>query len=175
MTSKIAMQNYYKRKMCEPECEQMKVDRIDYLALDKDVVKNAHCLGPRVNFALSKNGAWEIMPLDQKFPFAFAAAKQVLYSCSKIGTNLFLRDNTAFNLSDPSLYQSRFTIEYNSLYDPALQLYYQRPGVYKLLRQANVINDRDDAICSKRYFFEYVKYLERRRAAKMAEYSMQRV
>lgn len=149
--------------------------RVDYLALDNDLVKNRHNYVPQVKYALSKTGAWEIIPLDQKFPFVYSAAKQVQYSCSKIGTRLFGPDGGPFNLGDPYLNQSRFAVEYNALYDPALESYFQRRPVRKKLRQLKVINDKGDAICSKRYFFEYVRYLEKRRADKIVQESANRV
>lgn len=177
MNSKLSLQNYYQSEMPAPERarESKKFNRIDYLALDSDLVKTRHNHVPRVKFGLSKSGAWEIMPLDQKFPFVFASAKNVKYSCSKVGARVFGSDDANFNLSDPFLHQSRFTVEYNSLYDPALESYFKRRSVRKKLRQAQIINDKGDAICTKRYFFEYVRYLDRRRSEKIVQALTQRV
>lgn len=177
MNSKLSLQNHHLRELSVATRVRMskKNNRIDYLSLDSDLVKNRHDYVPRVKYALSKSGAWEIMPLDQKFPFAFSAAKQVEYSCNKIGTRLFGAVEGEFNLRDPYLYQSRFTIEYNSLYDPSLESYYNRRPVRKKLRQLKIINEKGDAICSRRYFFEYVRYLEKRRADKIVQESANRV
>lgn len=172
MNSKLSMQ---KMPAPERELEAKKTKRICYLALDNDLVKNRHNYAPRIKYALSKSGAWEIMPLDQKFPISMAAAKQVEYSCNKIGCRLFGEHDSNFNLRDPFLHQSRVTIEYNSLHDPALEAYFQRQPVRKTLRQAKLINDKGDAICTKRYFFDYVRYLEKRRADKIIEASTQHV
>lgn len=175
MNSKLSLPFHYQRKM--PACARVnkRSNRIDYLALDNDLVKIRHSYVPRARFALSRTGAWEIMPLDQKFPFAFASAKQVLYSCHKIGCRLFTPDNVDFDLNDPFLYRTRFTIEYNSLYDPALESYFRRQPVRKKLLKAKQLNDRDDAVCSKRYFFEYVRFLENRRMQKIKKQWMQKV
>lgn len=166
--------------MPTPESERKHVNiknhRIDYLALDNDLVKSRRNYVGRVKYALSKFGAWEIMPLDHKFPIAFTTAKQVQYSCNKLGCRLFGQDSSSdFDLSDPLLHQSRFTVEYNPLYDPALLSYFQRPHVRKKLIQTKIVNDKGDAICSKRYFFDYVRYLEKRRADKIVQESTQHV
>lgn len=144
----------------------MKKTRIDYLAIDNSLVKRCSYVRP-VKFALSKRGAWDLVPLDQKFPNVYTPLQQVQYSCNKIGTSLFGPSDTDFNLRDPCLYQSRFTIEYNPLYDPALGTYFQRRPVRKILREEHLINEKDDAICSRRYFIHYLRYLESQRSERI--------
>lgn len=175
MTSKFLLPNHDQREMSTLVRVNERSNRIAYLALDNDLVKIRYNYVPRVKYALSKSGAWEIMPLDQKFPFAFASAKQVKYSCHKIGCRLLRADNVDFDSSDPYLNQSRFTVEYNSLYDPALESYFRRQPVRKKLIEIKELNDRDDAICSKRYFFQYQRYLEMQRMQKVKQERMHRV
>lgn len=105
--------------------------------------------------------------MDQQFPLAYTDAKQVLYSCNKIGESLFKPNRVDFDLSDNYLNHNRITVEYHPLYDPALKSYYNRRPVRKRLIELQEINDKDDAICSKRYFFDYVRYLEQRRTDKL--------
>lgn len=144
----------------------MKTHRTDYLAIDQSLLKRCSHVPP-IKFALSKDGGWEIVPLDQKFPNAYTPAKSVLYSCNKIGTNLFFSKDSDFNLTDPYMYRSSATVEYNELHDPALGSYYQQPVVRKRLQSLNLVNDKNDAICSRRYFFQHLRYLESRRSEKI--------
>lgn len=148
--------------------------RIDYLAIDRSLLQRCS-LVPPTKFALSIDGGWEIMPLDQKFPIAYAPAKQVLYSCNKIGASLFISSDAGFDLRDPYMHRSNATLEYNALYDPTLGSYYQQPAVRKCLKAQNLVNDRNDAICTKRFFFQYLKYLEGQRSAKLLNALTQQV
>lgn len=116
---------------------------------------------------MSKSDGWEIMPLDQKFSNAYTPLKEVVYSCHKVGTNLFCPDDGEFDLGDPHMYQGHATVEYNQLYDPALESYFQQPSVLKRLQKLNMVNDKGDAICSRRYFFQYLRFLESRRSGKI--------
>lgn len=144
----------------------MKKHRIDYLAIDRSLVKRCRHVPP-TKFALSKTADWEIIPLNQKFPNVYTPLKQVLYSCYKIGGYLFASKDADFDLSDPYMYQSHATVEYNELHDPALESYYRQPEVRKSLQALNLVNDKGDAICSRRYFFQYLRYLEGRRSQKI--------
>lgn len=144
----------------------MAKNRIDYLALNRSLLTQCSPVPP-IKFALSKRNDWEILPLDQKFPDAFTPAKQVLYSCHKLSANLFASRDQDFDLRDPYMYQSHVAVEYNDLHDPALESYFQQPSKRKQLQAMNLVNERNDAICSRRYFFQYLRYLEMQRSSKM--------
>lgn len=148
--------------------------RIDYLALDRDLLKRC-CPVPPIKFALSKSNDWEILPLDQKFPNAYTPSKQVLYSCNKVGASLFASRNPDFDLRDPYMYNSHATVEYNELHDAALESYFQKPVMRKRLQALNLVNERDDAVCSRRYFFQYLRYLEMQRSNKILKALTQEV
>lgn len=160
---------------CAPSPKGKRNTRINYLALDNSLVKTQRDCIPRTKFSLSKNGAWEIVPLDQTFPNALSASMQVVYSCSKIGTRLLNTDNTDFNLRDPFLHQSRFTVEYNPLHDPGLKTYLQSRPVRKTLLKKKIINSSGDVICTARDFFQYARYLEQRRTEKVMKELTERV
>lgn len=144
----------------------MPIRRFDYLAIDRDLLRQCRASRSVVKFAMSKSAGWEVMPLNQRFPMAYTTMRQVQYSCNKLGVNLFAANDNGvdFNLHDLNMHHNRITLEYNAFHDPALAAYFQQPVQRKRLRERNLVNDRNDVICSRRFFFQYLRFLEARQA-----------
>lgn len=146
-----------------------KNQRINYIALDKNVINSRYDFIPSEKFTITKNVGWDIMPLDQRTPIVISLPKQAEFSRNKLGADL-LRKNECeqdFNLRDPYMYQNRCTIQYHPLHDPALKSFLNRTSIKNKIRAIHMITKNDDAICSRKDFYEYVRYLDSRRAEKI--------
>lgn len=154
----ISNQIKFKFKMSD------KYSRTNYLAIDKDVLKRHRGRIPFVDYFLRKSSQIEICPLNQKFPvtLGFGNAR---YSVDKIGTKLNIEKwgKLEFNLNDPYLTRSRVPITYYRFHDPGLISYFNRKPIRNKMIMTNYLTTKNDAIISRKEFFEIAKYVEMRK------------
>lgn len=135
--------------------------RTDILSLNLKSIKDVMRIGKHIELSASENGV-EISNFDHSIKLWVASnSNQISLSRNKIGKSLFKQHRNDFLLSDPNMFQSRFYVEYHRLHDPGLKKYYESSSMRNHLMQLNLVTEESDAICSRKEFVEYLRYLER--------------
>lgn len=142
------------------------IPRTDILSLDFKVIRNllndrAHT---KFNVVKKENPVLKSFDLNSIIPWISSSSKQFVLSRHKIGTELIKHCRNGFRLDDPHLIRSRFFVNYHRLHDPALKRYYNSTPVKNRLKKLELLNERNDAICTSKEFIEYVRYLDSFRA-----------
>lgn len=123
---------------------------------------------PYTKLCVSTSQGIDLEPLDQQWPLAISVSNQVLISLHKVGERLQKPHNDNFDLDDPYMYETRFNVEYRPLYDPNLKNHYTRLSMQRRLRKLELLSENCDAMCRRKDFFQYLRYLNKIRAVKIA-------
>lgn len=107
--------------------------------------------------------------------WVLAEPNYICVSRKKVGKSLLRKHRYKFDLEDPNIYFTRFFVEYQRLQDPALLRYLNSHPVRKRLEQLDFVSKADDALCSKKDFAEYLRYLEHLRSLQLSESMRQKV
>lgn len=110
----------------------------------------------------------EIMPWITTF-------KQFQLTRHELGTKLLKQCRNGFLLDDPYMNRSRFCIEYHRLHDPGLKRYYNSIPVKNRLKKLRLVNEGNDAMCTKKEMIEYLRYLDGIRSQNIAKAMKEKV
>lgn len=134
--------------------------RLDILSLDVKTLRDTIHPGKHVELAISENGV-DDPQLDRSLKsWILSTPYQISFSRNKIGKPLLKPHRNGFLLDDPNMRQTRFFVEYHRLQDPSLKKYFSRSSIRNRLKELNMITEDDDAVCTKKEFAEYLRYLQ---------------
>lgn len=137
------------------------ISRLNYLSLNLKTIKNALDPDPQIKIIASRGDKYS-PPINPHTinPWISSISSNLLLSRNKIGKVLLKRCRNGFHLDDPHMVKSRFFVDYHRMHDPALKHYFHSTPVRNRLKELDLVNQQNDAICSIREFVQYLQYLD---------------
>lgn len=149
---------------------EARISRFDVLSLNVKAIKSSLNTASftKLNVVKEKQPDSKSYDLNSILPWVSSSSSQFAVSRNKISNELLKHCPNGFRLDDPNMNKSRFFVDYHRLHDPALKRYYSSAPIKNRLKKLEMINERNDAICTNKEFVEYIRYLDSIRAQNLA-------